>query len=139
MPMTAVRPMQVRFPAGPLPDVTVDAELRFDTRHPYTARLSFPAGSNGGDEDPGVCWYFGRELLNEGRHGLVGNGDVQVRPGRSGEVIIALTGPTGTTVLSAPNDDVTAFLTESFELVPAGSESEHLDIDTTLRRILDED
>ncbi|MEV7184466.1 hypothetical protein [Kitasatospora sp. NPDC093102] len=55
------------------------------------------------------------------------------RPGR----------PTGTrwaqAVLSAPEEEVAAFLSDSFRLVPAGAESEHLDVDAALARPLAED
>ncbi|MGW2254285.1 SsgA family sporulation/cell division regulator [Kitasatospora sp. NPDC001660] len=140
MQMSTVRPMPVTFPDSALPDVPVDAELRFDTSLPYAACLAFPlAPCACTDRDTRVCWYFSRELLNEGRHGPAGNGDVKVRPGPEGEVLITLRGPTGKAVLSAPEDVVTAFLSDSFALVPEGSESGHLDIDAALARLLASD
>ncbi|MBV6696756.1 SsgA family sporulation/cell division regulator [Kitasatospora aureofaciens] len=138
MQMSTVRPMPVTFPDSSLPDVPVDAELRFDTSLPYAACLAFPlAPCTCTGDDARICWYFSRELLNEGRHVPVGSGDVKVRPGPEGEVLITLCGPTGkAAVLSAPEDAVTAFLSDSFALVPAGSESEHLNIDAALARLL---
>ncbi len=136
MHTSAVRPLPVTFPDGPLPDVPVDAELRFDTALPYAACLAFPVAPcscTGGDAR--VCWYFSRDLLNEGRHAPTGSGDVTVRPGPAGEVLITLRTPSGRAVLSAPDDAVTAFLAEAFTLVPAGSEPDHLDIDTALARL----
>ncbi|MCP2311670.1 MULTISPECIES: SsgA family sporulation/cell division regulator [Kitasatospora] len=136
--MSTVQPMPVTFPDSPLPDVSIDAELRFDTSRPYAACLSFPLSDCGCTEDQlQVCWYFSRDLLNEGRHAPAGSGDVQVGPGAPGEVRITLLGPTGRAVVSAPTDLVAAFLADCFALVPAGSESEHLDIDATLDRILE--
>ncbi|MGW2874511.1 hypothetical protein, partial [Kitasatospora sp. NPDC001225] len=44
-------------------------------------------------------------------------------------------GPRGTPGRLPPEDAVTAFLTDSFTLVPAGSETDHLDIDATLARL----
>ncbi|MFB7129359.1 MULTISPECIES: SsgA family sporulation/cell division regulator [Kitasatospora] len=136
MQKSAVRPMPVTFPDSPLPDVPVDVELRFDTALPYAACLVFPltpCGCTGSDAE--VCWYFSRDLLNEGRHVPTGTGDVKISPGPVGEVLITLQGPDGRAVLSAPEDAVTAFLTDSFTLVPAGSETDHLDIDATLARL----
>ncbi|WP_344468182.1 SsgA family sporulation/cell division regulator [Kitasatospora kazusensis] len=134
--MSAVRPITVTFPDSSLPDVPVDVELRFDVGLPYAACLAFllsPADSEA--DRPELCWYFSRDLLNEGRHGPVGEGDVRVRPGAAGAVLITLHGLDGRVVLSAPQDAVAAFLADSFALVPAGSESGRLDIDTALARL----
>ncbi|MFG3224600.1 SsgA family sporulation/cell division regulator [Kitasatospora sp. NPDC048194] len=138
MQTSTVRPMPVTFPESALPDVPVDAELRFDTSLPYAACLAFPLSPcQCTDDGARVCWYFSRELLNEGRHQAVGSGDVKVRPGPDGEVLITLRGPTGNAaVLSAPEDVVTAFLSECFALVPPGSESDHLDLDAAVTRLL---
>ncbi|MFG2819622.1 SsgA family sporulation/cell division regulator [Kitasatospora sp. NPDC048365] len=137
MPMSAVRPMLVTLPDSDLPDVPVLAELRFDTSRPFAACLSFPvAECDCADEDLSVCWYFSRDLLNEGRHAPTGSGDVRVGPGAAGDVRITLRGPTGQAVISAPGELVTAFLADSFALVPAGSESDHLDIEAVVQWIL---
>ncbi|MFE6056659.1 SsgA family sporulation/cell division regulator [Kitasatospora sp. NPDC056446] len=134
-------PMPVTFPDSPLPDVPVVAELRFDPSLPYAACLAFPSARCDcpAVDDARLCWYFSRELLNEGRHAPAGSGDVRVRPGPDGEVLITLRGPTGKAVLSAPEEDVTAFLSDAFTLVPAGSESEYLDVDAALARLLADD
>ncbi|MEU9040650.1 MULTISPECIES: SsgA family sporulation/cell division regulator [unclassified Kitasatospora] len=129
--------MPVTFPDSPLPDVPVTAELRFDPDLPYAACLAFPlTPCECVTVDAQVCWYFSRELLNEGRHAPAGSGDVSVSPGPDGEVLITLRGPSGKAVLSAPAAEVSAFLSDSFTLVPAGSESEHLDVDAALARLL---
>ncbi|MFF4381431.1 SsgA family sporulation/cell division regulator [Kitasatospora sp. NPDC001547] len=136
-----VHPMPVTFPHSPLPDVPVTAELRFDPDLPYAACLAFPlTPCECAPSEAQVCWYFSRELLNEGRHAPTGSGDVLVSPGHEGEVLITLRGPDGgQAVLSAPEGEVSAFLSDSFLLVPAGTESEHLDVDAALARLLDED
>ncbi|MFI2612638.1 SsgA family sporulation/cell division regulator [Kitasatospora sp. NPDC018619] len=140
MPMP-VHPMSVTFPDSPLPDVPVVAELRFDPDLPYAACLALPlTPCTCSPLEARVCWYFSRELLNEGRHAPAGSGDVRVCPGPEGEVLITLRGPEGNqAVLSAPAGEVTAFLSDSFLLVPAGTESEHLDVDAALARLLAED
>ncbi|MFF2080069.1 SsgA family sporulation/cell division regulator [Kitasatospora sp. NPDC058162] len=140
MQLSTVRPVPVTFPDGPQPDVPVDAELRFDASLPYAACLAFPLTPCGCTGDAArVCWYFSRELLDEGRLGPVGSGDVQIRPGPGGEVLITLRGPVGRAVLSTPEHLVTAFLADTFALVPAGSESDHLDVDAALARLLPAD
>ncbi|MFF2078626.1 SsgA family sporulation/cell division regulator [Kitasatospora sp. NPDC058162] len=135
MQKSAVRPLPVTFPGSLLPDVLVDAELRFDATLPYAACLVFPSAPSGRASDAGLCWYFGRDLLNEGRHVPVGDGDVTVRPGCAGEVLITLHGSDGLAVVSAPQDAVTGFLADSFTLVPAGTETDHLDVDAILARL----
>lgn len=137
MRMSVVRPMPVTFPDSPLPEVPVDAELSFDTSLPYAACLSFPVSECDCTGDgPRVCWYFSRELLDEGRRTPVGRGDVRVGPGAGGDVLITLAGPTGAALVSAPAEAVAAFLADSFALVPAGSESDHLDVDAAVDRLL---
>ncbi|WBP85013.1 SsgA family sporulation/cell division regulator [Kitasatospora cathayae] len=137
MQLSTVRPVPVTFPDSAAPDVPVEAELRFDASLPYAACLAFPLTACQCTGDAArVCWYFSRELLNEGRLGPAGSGDVKVRPGSAGEVLITLRGPDGGALVSAPEDLVTAFLSDSFALVPAGSESDHLDVDAALARLL---
>ncbi|MFF4818896.1 SsgA family sporulation/cell division regulator [Kitasatospora sp. NPDC001309] len=133
---SAVCLMPVTFPDSSLPDVPVDVELRFNTTLPYAACLAFPLPqSDCAGPDATVCWYFGRDLLNEGRHAPAGDGDVTVQPGPAGELLITLRGSGCQVALSAPQDAVVAFLADSFTLVPAGSESEYLDVDAVLARL----
>ncbi|RKT09466.1 sporulation and cell division protein SsgA [Streptomyces sp. 1114.5] len=139
MQKSAVRPMPVTFPDSAAPDVPIDAELRFDAALPHAACLAFPFALNGCPGGGELCWYFSRDLLNEGRHAPAGCGDVKVRPGPAGEVLITLRSPDGQSVLSAPEDVVTAFLVDSFTLVPAGSEADHLDVDAALARLCADD
>ncbi|MBD0694845.1 SsgA family sporulation/cell division regulator [Streptomyces sp. CBMA123] len=140
MQLSTVRPVPVTFPDSAEPDVPVQAELRFDAGLPYAACLAFPLTPCRCTGDGArVSWYFSRELLNEGRLGPVGSGDVRICPGPEGEVLITLRGPVGRALVSAPEDVVTAFLSDSFALVPAGSESDHLDVDATVARLLTAD
>ncbi|WP_030234835.1 SsgA family sporulation/cell division regulator [Streptomyces sp. NRRL S-350] len=132
MPVTASRSTAVTLPEGPFPQVAVDAELRFDASLPYAVCLAFPPLDDGGE----VQWVFARELLNEGRHTPVGHGDVAVAPGRDGQVLVTLRSPAGRAVISIPSDAVAAFLYDSYAVVPAGTESAHLDLDSALARLL---
>ncbi|MER6304379.1 SsgA family sporulation/cell division regulator [Kitasatospora sp. NPDC001539] len=134
MTVATCRSTAVTLPEGPFPDIAVEAHLRFDTSLPYAVCLAFPpVGEQGGDE---IQWFFARDLLNEGRHAPSGCGDVTVRPGPEGQVLVTLRSRDGRAVISIPSDAVTAFLLDSFALVPAGSETDHLDIDDALGRIL---
>ncbi|MFJ6378707.1 SsgA family sporulation/cell division regulator [Kitasatospora sp. NPDC092039] len=122
----------VTLPEGPFPDVAVEAALRFDTASPYAVCLAFPPL---GDDDR-AQWTFARDLLDQGRHGPVGCGDVTVAPGPEDRVLITLRSPAARAVISIPAAVVTAFLLDSFRLVPAGTETEHLDVDAALAQLL---
>ncbi|WP_406193215.1 SsgA family sporulation/cell division regulator [Kitasatospora sp. NBC_01560] len=135
MQSSAVRQVLVTFRDSLPSEAPVAAELRFDAALPYAARLAFPLTSCSCTGAAAVCWYFSRDLLDEGRRGPAGDGDVAVRPGSPGEVLITLRGPDGEAVLSVPEDAVTGFLLDTFALVPAGSEPDFLDIDAGLARL----
>ncbi|MFD0345619.1 SsgA family sporulation/cell division regulator [Kitasatospora aburaviensis] len=77
----------------PFPSTRVDAELRFDATLRHAACLAFPSPSSDCANGTEQCWYFGRDLLNEGRHSPTGDGDVKIRPGPAGEVLIILQEP----------------------------------------------
>ncbi|KDN81216.1 SsgA family sporulation/cell division regulator [Kitasatospora cheerisanensis] len=51
-------------------------------------------------------------------------------------MLVTLSPHDGRAVISIPADAVAAFLEDSFALVPPGDESEHLDLDDLLARIL---
>ncbi|MFI2608355.1 SsgA family sporulation/cell division regulator [Kitasatospora sp. NPDC018619] len=122
----------VTLPEGPFPDVAVEAQLRFDSASPYAVCLAFPLLG----EDDRAHWVFARELLDRGLHGPAGCGDVTVAPGPEGRVLVTLRSPSARAVISIPGEVVAAFLLDSYRLVPAGSESEHLDLDAALARLL---
>ncbi|MFJ1756140.1 SsgA family sporulation/cell division regulator [Kitasatospora sp. NPDC088134] len=123
----------VTLPRSPYPRQEVEAALHFDSALPYAVRLAFPpVGRIGATE-----WYFGRDLLNEGRHAPAGDGDVTVAPGAAGDVLVTLRGATGDAVISVPAGVVTGFLLDSYTLVPAGQEHAHLDLDGLLARLRD--
>lgn len=131
MPVATTRSFSVTLPDSPYPRVAVEAALHYESADPYAVRLAFPPLG----ECPPVGWVFGRDLLNEGRHAPAGVGDVTVSPGPTGEVLITLRGGTGRAVVSVPGEAVTGFLLDSFALVPAGRECEHLDLDGMLDRL----
>ncbi|WP_033220548.1 SsgA family sporulation/cell division regulator [Kitasatospora phosalacinea] len=123
----------VTLPLSPHPDLAVEAGLHFDSSLPYAVRLLFPPVGR----IEAVEWVFGRDLLNEGRHAPVGHGDVTVCPGAADDVLVTLHGGTGAAVVSIPAEVVTGFLVECYDLVPAGHEHEHLDVDGLIARVLE--
>ncbi|WP_354638026.1 SsgA family sporulation/cell division regulator [Kitasatospora camelliae] len=128
-----VRSTAVRFLDDRSPDDPVYAELRYISNRPYTVCLAVGTSSSE------VCWYFGRELLADGRRRPAGPGEIQVSPGEQGDVLIRRTSRAGTTMVSVPMASLDEFLAACYALVPAGGESDHLDLDADLERLLEPD
>jgi hypothetical protein len=115
------------FGAGPRP---VPAELEYDTRDPYAVAVVLHAGASS------VRWLFGRDLLADGLLARCGDGDVRIGPaGDPALVVVELTSPEGAAVLEAPATDLAAFLDRTYDIVPAGSESDWFDFDTELAKL----
>jgi hypothetical protein len=86
-----------------------------------------------------VEWVFARDLLRHGLSNPTGDGDVHVWPswGTGRELLmISLTSPDGQAVLEASADDVRSFLDRTTAVVPDGQESDFLDLDAALTRLL---
>lgn len=115
--------------------VLMAAELEYHAADPYAVTAIFHTSGHP------IRWVFARDLLDEGLVHDVGHGDVQIVPRRddSGEhtLQLHLSSPDGVAVLEAPADVVLEFLGRSYSLVPPGTESEHLDVDAALARLLD--
>lgn len=115
--------------------VLMTAHLEYRVSDPYAVTALFETGA----ERP-VRWVFARDLLDEGLVHDVGEGDVQVVPGQDllgrHTVQMRLASPDGVAVLEAEADAVLEFLGRSYALVPPGTESEHLDLDADLARLL---
>jgi hypothetical protein len=115
------------------PSAPVPVEFQYDLADPYAVALTFaaPHGPN--------SWIFARELLALGLVEGVGEGDIHVWPGitEQGQVLlIELSTNDGEAVLSARPSEVRAFLDKSFEMVAAGAEGEHCDVDALIASVL---
>jgi hypothetical protein len=115
--------------AGARP-VTVSAELSYDRMDPYAVCVSFDAGG----AEP-IEWTFARDLLDQGLWLPAGDGDVRVWP-RGSAVVVALCSPTGKAILETPRHGVADFIRRSQLMVPAGSESDYIDVDRELGSLL---
>jgi len=115
----------------------VRAELRYDVADPYAVQVAFHTGAGNGDEV--VEWTFARQLLGDGVTRASGEGDVQVWPSSAaGEpvVCLSLSSPSGRALFEVPLRALTDFLARTFEAVPAGRESDHVDLDSELALLL---
>lgn len=114
--------------------VAIDADLGYSPEDPYAVTISFR--TPGGD----VVWTFARDLLSRGLTDPAGEGDVHVWPcldtsGRA-VVIIELRSPDGELLVQAPTAEVSRFVNKSLATVPAGLESEYVDLDALIGRLL---
>lgn len=107
----------------------VHAEFRFRSDDPFAVELALSI-----DQSPAITWVFGRDLLIEGVQGPAGMGDVQVFPVHDGTVIELRSGEQAARLL-AHTPDVADFLEGTVELVPAGSESAYLEVESDLRNL----
>jgi hypothetical protein len=106
--------------------VAVSADLLYTTHDPLAVRATFHRRGH----SP-VVWTFARDLLLAGVTQATGLGDVQVFP-RGKATVLRLTSPEGTARLEAPTMDLKRFAARILSLVPAGAESDFIDIDTEL-------
>jgi hypothetical protein len=114
----------------PLP---VDATLEYDASDPFAIHLDIAAG------DGMVRWSLARDLLTEGVEAPAGMGDVQIIPmgGKHGRrVQIVLSSPDGAATLEAPLTEMVEFLAATFAVVPSGTESDLMDVDTLVAQLL---
>lgn len=125
--------VQLRLVVADADAVPLPVNLRYSATDPYAVRAVF---SGDGME---VEWVFARDLLRQGLSTPTGDGDVHVWPswGTGRELLmISLTSPDGQAVLEAGADDVRSFLDRTAAVVPDGQESEFLDLDAALTRLL---
>jgi Streptomyces sporulation and cell division protein, SsgA len=114
--------------------VPLIASLSYSDDDPYAVRAAFHVGL-----DEPVGWIFARDLLAAGSEGREGIGDVRVWPCDDGRALrIAVSSPFGDATFEAPAADVAAFLARTWQLVPAGGEPGHVDVDAELGRLLAE-
>lgn len=115
--------------------VVIPGELGYSAQDPYAVRLvvNDPRGP--------VQWNFGRALLAAGLTGTAGDGDVRIWPSEdeTDVLCILLSSPSGSAVLRLPVPPVRRFLEASFDIVPTGSETSHIDFDAELDALLNED
>ena len=120
--------------------VPLTGGLDYSVSDPYAVRVSFHVGL----AEP-VEWVFGRELLCAGIEGPSGLGDVRIWPSEepasdfSDEVLnIEISSPNGQARFEVPVLEVAEFLCRTYQIVPEGQESEHLDIAEGLTALLRE-
>jgi len=129
--------------------VPLVASMYYSGSDPYAVRMAFHVGT-----DEPVEWIFARDLLAAGIESRQGEGDVLVWPspascpdsddpgaterGQTGGKVlnIELSSPFGQAHFEAPAQAMSAFLRRTYQIVPAGRESRHIDIEAELNDLL---
>lgn len=137
-PTSVSSELQLRLVVPGASSLPVRADLDYDITDPYAVQVSFHTGSGapGGDV---VQWTFARQLLSDGVSVPAGEGDVQVWPsnGSSGAVVcLSLSSPSGRALFEVPLSDLVDFLGRTYQAVPTGGESVHVDVDAELALLL---
>jgi Streptomyces sporulation and cell division protein, SsgA len=114
--------------------VPMRATLRYRREDPYAVELTLDLVT-----DERTHWTFSRELLAAALRGPAGAGEVQAWPlAGAGEKLLTITlgAPGHCNRYEASATRVESFLARSYELVPAGQETDCLDLDETVSRLL---
>lgn len=114
--------------------IEIAASLGYDPTDPFAVWITFPSPTGA------VHWAMSREILLEGLTDPAGEGDVEIWPsvdamGREW-VVFEFRSPDGRLIAQADTNDVQRFLTLTLAAVPAGTESDHLDIDAIVDGLL---
>lgn len=115
-----------------LDSLPLQLAMRYTAADPYTAQLVFGDG--------GPTWEFDRDLLADGLASSdpVGAMDVQCwRAVSPGLVWLRLSNRDRCAVFTLARADVARFVRRSYALVERGRESEHLDLDAAIQRLLE--
>ncbi len=136
-PATVSSELQVSLVVPGSSSVPVRAKLGYDKIDPYAVSVAFRTG--GGDSTDVVEWTFARQLLTDGVTSPTGQGDVRAWPSRTDDlavVCLSLSSPSGRALFELPVRELVEFLSLTYEAVPTGSESEHVDVDAELALLL---
>ncbi|MEU1460937.1 SsgA family sporulation/cell division regulator [Streptomyces sp. NPDC005727] len=113
----------------------LEVRFSYDPADPLAVRMDFREGP-----ENAAPWLFSRDLLDAGLRVPSGEGSVRVWPPcrchGSTTLRIVLRGAGGAAVLYVPADPFEGWLAETFEAVPAGTESSRLRWDDILAELL---
>jgi len=133
-PVTVTHRVDARLLLSETCDVSFPTLLHYSAMDPYAVTATFLVGH--GFE---VAWVLARDLLPDGLHRETGDGDVVLRPSTRAaapEVELMLSVRDGHARVTLPAETLAALLRASHHVVPPGTESQHLDLDTAIMRLL---
>ncbi|HEX4702606.1 MAG TPA: SsgA family sporulation/cell division regulator [Pseudonocardiaceae bacterium] len=111
-----------------------------DTRVPVTTRWTYRADEPyaltiafATERGRWVEWIFARDLLIAGMHEHAGEGDLRIEPNVDDDTLLLhIHSPSGSATIELDRADTQDFLDHTLDVVPAGAESTHFDIDRLL-------
>ncbi|MFE6848996.1 SsgA family sporulation/cell division regulator [Streptomyces sp. NPDC057686] len=112
--------------------IPVSAQFSYYRGDPYAVHVTFHPGT-----ERAVRWTFARDLLVEGLFTPRGQGDVRVWPGRTDgvrKIMIKIKSLGEVAIVEAPAAPVADWLVETLRSVPAGTETDWLQMDEQLVR-----
>jgi hypothetical protein len=138
MSTTVSAELGLRLVASQRTTVPLMASLLYSSDDPYAIHIVFSDQAGEPFE-----WIFARDLLSTGIRERGGLGDVTVWPsagsagGVPGSVLnIELTSPFGQAHLEASVRRISDFLRRTYQIIPAGQECDHIDIEAELNDLL---
>jgi hypothetical protein len=116
-------------PSGrPLP---VDVELGYRADDPHAVTMTFRMGRQE------TVWLVSRDLLADGLITTSGAGDVRLRPHNSTTAVLELRSDVSHAVFHVRSSELQEFLNSTYDVVAPGCESDHVDFEAELRKLLD--
>jgi hypothetical protein len=128
--------LQLRLVVPGSVSLPVRAGMHFDVADPYAVHVEFQTGEQDAEVVP---WTFARSLLSDGITAPAGEGDVRVWPATSDGspvICLSLTSPSGRALFEVPLAELAGFLAQTFQAVPVGGESDYVDVEGELARLL---
>jgi hypothetical protein len=112
-------------------DAPVTTRWSYHADEPFALTVAF-----GTDRGRWVEWIFARDLLIDGLVQPSGEGDLTIEPGVDEDTVtLNVHSPSGSATFELDRDDTEDFLYATLDLVPAGSESTHFDVDRLLAEL----
>jgi hypothetical protein len=114
--------------------VPVDVNLDYDPGEPHAVQLTLAL--LGGDP---VTWLVGRELLSKGLATRAGDGDIHIEPLSERTALMEFRSADGEAWFRIPVVEIAEFLHDTYEVIPQNRESEWLDVDGAVIRLVAQD
>jgi hypothetical protein len=128
------RELELNLILSPEHSIPVPARLQYRADDPFAVHVAFHIGS-----DSPVNWTFARELLIDGVFRPSGHGDVRIWPAKADGrhvVCFALSSPDGNALVEAPSSPLNSWLDHTLRLVPPGTESTLIGLESALHDLL---
>ncbi|MFF8835099.1 SsgA family sporulation/cell division regulator [Streptomyces sp. NPDC015130] len=120
-PRVLTRPMAMEL-LTPDESLRIDTTVGYDSRDPHALTIAFHLlGENA------VVWRVDREMVLTGSLRPIGDGEIRLRPGPGGGLLLRLGPADRRADVSCDREELARFVRETFVLVPQGTEERHID------------